>query len=116
MHLYLLLFSTLTRNFSAALENLTRILFNIFINDLDDGAKRTRSKFADDTKLGGMAEACAAIQRDLERLEKWADRDLMQFNKEKCRVLHLRRNKPMYRYGLRATQLESSLAEKDLGF
>ncbi|KAK4815937.1 hypothetical protein QYF61_010194 [Mycteria americana] len=43
-------------------------------------------KFADDTKLGGVAdrpEDHAAIQRDLNRLEKWADRNLMKFNKGK---------------------------------
>ncbi|KAK4806774.1 hypothetical protein QYF61_005570 [Mycteria americana] len=91
---------------------------NIFINNLADRAECTLNKFADDTKVGGMAdmpEGHAAIQRDFDKLEKWADRNLMQFNKGKCKVLPLGRNNPMHRYMLGATQLESSLAEKDLG-
>ena len=62
-----------------------------------------------------MPEGRAAIQRDLGRLEKWAKRNLMQFKKGKCKVLHLGRNNPVQQYMLAAAQLESSLAEKDLG-
>ena len=62
-----------------------------------------------------MPEGWAAIQRDLNRLEKWAGRNLIKFNKGKCKVLHLGRNNPMQQYMLAAAQLESSLAEKDLG-
>ena len=40
----------------------------------------------------------------------------MNFNQEKCKVLHLGRNNPMHQYMLGATQLESRLAEKRLGF
>ena len=66
-------------------------MLNIFIIDLDDGAERTPSNFADDTKLGEAAdtpESHAAIQRDLDMLEKWDDRKLMKFNQGKYKVLH----------------------------
>ncbi|GAB0176387.1 mitochondrial enolase superfamily member 1 [Grus japonensis] len=92
-------------------------LFNIFINDLDSRTACTLSKFAKlDTKLGGLADIPdAAIQRDLRRLEKWADRKLMKFSKRRCKVLPLRRNNPRHQDKLENDRLESSFAEKDLG-
>ena len=81
------------------------------MNDLDNGTEHTLSNFADDTKLGGVAdttEGCAAIQRDLQRLEKWANRNIMKLNKEKCKVLHLGRNNPMHQYVLHDSWLQGS--------
>lgn len=40
----------------------------------------------------------AAIQRDLARLEEWANRSLMKFSEDKCKVLHLGRKKPWQKY------------------
>jgi len=90
------------------------VLFNFFINDLDEELDCTLSKFAVDTKLGGALdtpEGCVSIQRDMDRLESCAERNLMRFNKGKCRVLHLGRNNPRLGVDL----LESSSAERDLG-
>jgi len=72
----------------------------------------------DNTKLSGVVETLEgreAIQKDLDRLDKWARVKLMKFNKTKCKVLHLHWGNHQYQYRLRDEGTESSPTEKGLG-
>ncbi|PKU29433.1 rna-directed dna polymerase from mobile element jockey- hypothetical protein [Limosa lapponica baueri] len=94
------------------------VLFNIFVGDMDSGIECTLSKFANDTKLCGTVDTLEgrdAIQRDLDRLERWAHVNLMKFNKAKCKVLHLCQVNRKHKYRLSREWLESSPEEKDSG-
>lgn len=82
--------------------------------------EHTFSTFADNTKMNGAVsplEGSNAIQRDMDKLEKWTRVNLENstvFNKAKGKVLYMGQGNPQYQYRLRDNVLGSSPVLKDL--
>ncbi|KAF7249330.1 putative RNA-directed DNA polymerase from transposon BS [Varanus komodoensis] len=74
---------------------LGQILFNLFINDMEEGVNSLMIKFADDTKTGALATT---------------EEKVLQIQK----VLHLGHRNSCHKYRLGDKWLESSTCERDL--
>lgn len=80
-------------NISVPLGSILGQIFFKILSYLYEGAECTFSNSEDDTKMGGlddMPEGSAAIQRNLNRLEKWANMNLINFDKKKHKILNPR--------------------------
>ena len=67
------------------------LLFLVFINDLEEGVLNSLLKFADDTKLFGVVDNVTQhdqLQRDLCTIVEWSKTWQMEFNVDKCNILH----------------------------
>ena len=94
------------------------VLFTVFINDLEDGIQSDLSKFADDTKLIASSETeeeTEVIQADLRKLHEWSIKWQMNFNAEKCKVLHLGNKNKKTQYEIGGKVIGAVNEEKDLG-
>ena len=94
------------------------ILFVIFIDDIDRLLEALTCKFLDDTK-GAMVVRTEAdaerLQADLDAFVKWAGDWRMEFNIEKCSVMHVGLHNIEYAYQMEAMVLQTCEVEKDLG-
>ena len=68
------------------------ILFTIFINDLPECVTSKCKMFADDTKIYNKSIMNSEIQTDLDSLHEWSNQWCLNFNVDKCKVLHLGKN------------------------
>ena len=71
------------------------LLFVIYTNDLEENVTGLISKFAYDTKIGGFADSDEdhqGTQQDIDRLETWTERWQMEFNQDKCDLIHFGRS------------------------
>ena len=97
-------------------------LFIYFINDLPDVVLALLKIFADDTKTYQPINSIKdkiKLQETIDRLVQWSEKWLLKFNGSKCKVLHLGKNNPHYKYTINdngvVKELEVTLNEKDLG-
>ena len=98
------------------------VLFVMYINDMPSEVHNPIRLFADDTKIytvSDTAESTLSLQEDLENLQNWSNRWLLNFHPEKCHVLKLGRKKSDAEYKMNGKNgeviLEESVYEKDLG-
>jgi hypothetical protein len=96
------------------------VLFLIFIGDLDRAttADVWLRKFADDTKAANEIHGekdCENLQEAFDRLLQWADRWGMEFNRQKCKVMHFGNNNGKHIYRMGDHVLEQTEEEKDVG-
>jgi len=94
------------------------VLFLIFINDLDCNITSTILKFADDTKLISIVnndDDSSLLQHDLTILENWTHSWQMEFNIDKCKVMHVGKTNIHSIYHMSNTVLGTTSEENDLG-
>ena len=102
------------------------ILFLIFINDLPLGVVSPVSLFADDSKVFSRIVAgneenhrgiCGSeiLQKDLDSIKEWADKWRMEFNVDKCKIMHLGKRNPRHTYTMGGGNLMVTTEERDLG-
>ena len=87
----------------------------IFINDLDESSRNHILKFADDTKvfqeLRDVTD-CSTLQSDLDNLVTWAEKWQMDFNVQKCKVMHAGKQKDSCFYYMGGMTLTEEEVEK----
>nr|VZI11078.1 unnamed protein product [Spirometra erinaceieuropaei] len=99
------------------------LLFILYVNDSLKELDCGKIMFADDVKLWQVIKVPndqRSLQDNLHRLQAWSKKWLLDFNVEKCAVLHLRptnshSNESLRTYHLKDKRLPAESSQKDLG-
>ena len=93
-------------------------LFLMYINDIEENLNSTVLKFADDTKVLKVIDdhhCHADLQNDIKGLKKWAKLWQMQFNVDKCKMMHFGFNNTRHTHTMNNKEIQTVSEEKDLG-
>jgi len=95
-------------------------LFLLHINDLPENLISKTRLFADDTLAYLTIQSdtdCEVLQKDLDNLARWEKQWLMEFNAEKCEVIHIGRKRQTIKhdYTLHDQTLRTADSAKYLG-
>jgi hypothetical protein len=95
-------------------------LFTVYIDDIDDFIKfiELLIKFADDNKGLKVIESPEdrdKLQETLDSLCEWARLWSMEFNVAKCKIMHVGRANPQYKYTMNGIPLKEIEEETDVG-
>ena len=94
-------------------------LFDLFIDDIDFAAIAALIlKYTDDTKVAKIVdtrEDAEEMQKIIDNIAAWARKWGMEFNAKKCKILHVGKKNPRYKYFMNGLELEQAKEEKDLG-
>ena len=96
------------------------LIFLLYINDIADDLNATCHLFADDCllyKCYSEFQETNSLQKDLNKLEIWSNRWLLEFNPPKCKVMYISNQKSIQNadYFLNGQKLESVEFEKYFG-
>jgi len=97
------------------------LLFLLYVNELPDWITNSMVMFADDTKIWREienAEDSSELQSDLNRLRNWSRTWLLEFNVDKCKVMHVNHDSNTVYFLEKAgvsCQLGEVSEERDLG-
>ena len=96
------------------------ILFIIYINDIHKCATDIESIniFADDAKTGNKVLSLTDqndLQNCIDRMHKWSQDWLMEFNTKKCKIVHFGYNNARRDYFLNGSKLVAEDKETDVG-
>lgn len=94
------------------------LLFLVYINDIDEDVISKLKKFADDTKVAKVVNStqdAEILREDLVRLQNWSRDWQMEFNADKCHVMHIGKKTLNSQYVLNGSTLKPTESERDLG-